>query len=154
MKSKNYSKNIIQIFKQDGFVLSEPDVLLDSDYIIQRSGENFRKSMLTFEDDAGKSICLRPDLTVASCIKYLKDSPKKNSKIFYYGQAYRRSRTSKDKVINNQLGIEILGSKNKSTDDLKILKTIIYYFGILILITGAVFLSNIIYEIIYFKLKS
>lgn len=35
-----------------------------------------------------------------------------------------------------------------------ILKTIIYYFGILILITGAVFLSNIIYEIIYFKLKS
>jgi ATP phosphoribosyltransferase regulatory subunit len=125
MKSKNYSKNIIQIFKQDGFVLSEPDVLLDSDYIIERSGENFRKSMLTFEDDAGKSICLRPDLTVASCIKYLKDSPKKNSKIFYYGQAYRRSRTSKDKVINNQLGIEILGSKNKSTDDLKILKTII-----------------------------
>ena len=35
-----------------------------------------------------------------------------------------------------------------------ILKSIIYYFGILILITGAVFLSNIIYEIIYFKLKS
>ena len=28
--------------------------------------------MLTFEDDAGKSMCLRPDLTVASCIKYLK----------------------------------------------------------------------------------
>jgi len=35
-----------------------------------------------------------------------------------------------------------------------ILKTIIHYVGILILITGAVFLSNIIYEIIYFKLKS
>ena len=35
-----------------------------------------------------------------------------------------------------------------------ILKLIIYYFGILLLIAGAVFLSNIIYEIIYFKLKS
>ncbi|MDA9559073.1 hypothetical protein N9R86_03770 [Alphaproteobacteria bacterium] len=35
-----------------------------------------------------------------------------------------------------------------------ILKTIIYYLGVLILITGAVFFSNIIYEIIYFKLKS
>ena len=35
-----------------------------------------------------------------------------------------------------------------------ILKTISYYFGILILIASAVFLSNIIYEIIYFKLKS
>ena len=124
MKSKNYSENIIKVFKKDGFVLSEPDVLLDSDYIIQRSGENFRKLMFTFEDDTGKSMCLRPDLTVASCIKYLKGNSKANSKIFYSGQAYRRSNSPKDKVINDQLGIEILGSKNKSTDDLKVLKTI------------------------------
>ncbi len=120
MKSRNYSENIIKVFKKDGFVLSEPDVLLDSDYIIQRSGENFRKLMLTFEDDSGKSICLRPDLTVASCIKYLKDNSKANSKIFYSGQAYRRSNNPKDKVINDQLGIEILGSKNKFTDDFKV----------------------------------
>ena len=125
LKSKNYSENIIKVFKKDGFVLSEPDVLLDSEYIIQRSGENFRKLMLTFEDDAGKNMCLRPDLTIASCIKYLKDNSKKNSKIFYSGQAYRRSNNIKDKVINDQLGIEILGSKNKSSYDLKVLKTII-----------------------------
>ena len=124
MKSKSYSENIIKVFKKDGFVLSEPDVLLDSNYIIQRSGENFRKLMLTFEDDTGKSMCLRPDLTVASCIKYLKDNSKAKSKIFYSGQAYRRSNNPKDKVINDQLGIEILGSKNKFTDDLKVLKTI------------------------------
>ena len=68
MKSENYSENIIKVFKKDGFVLAEPDVLLDSDYIIQRSGENFRKLMLTFEDDTGKSMCLRPDLT--SCLLY------------------------------------------------------------------------------------
>ncbi len=124
MKLKNYSENIIKVFKKDGFVLSEPDVLLDSDYIIERSGENFRQSMLTFEDDSGKSVCLRPDLTVASCIKYLKENSKANSKIYYSGQAYRRSNNSKDKVIYDQLGIEILGSKNKSIDDLKVLKTI------------------------------
>jgi len=124
MKSKKYSENIIKVFKRDGFILSEPDVLLDSDHIIQRSGENFRKLMLTFEDDTGKSMCLRPDLTIASCIKYLKDNSKANSKIFYSGQAYRRSNNLKDKVVNDQLGIEILGSKNKSIDDLKVLKTI------------------------------
>ena len=33
-------------------------------------------------------------------------------------------------------------------------KTIVYYFGILLLLAVAVFLSNIVYEIIYFKLKS
>jgi len=30
MKSKNYSENVIKVFKKHGFVLSEPDVLLDS----------------------------------------------------------------------------------------------------------------------------
>ncbi len=125
MKSKNYSEKIINVFKKDGFVLSEPDVLLDSDYIIQRSGENFRKLMLTFEDDTGKSMCLRPDLTVASCIKYLKENSKATSKIFYSGQAYRRSSNPKEKIINDQLGVEIIGSKKKVADDEKVLKTIL-----------------------------
>ncbi len=125
MKLKNYSEKIINVFKKNGFLLSEPDVLLDSEYIIQRSGENFRKLMLTFEDDTGKSMCLRPDLTVASCIKYLKENSKATSRIFYSGQAYRRSSNPKEKIINDQLGIEIIGSKKKVIDDEKVLKTIL-----------------------------
>ena len=125
MKLKNYSEKIINVFKKNGFLLSEPDVLLDSEYIIQRSGENFRKLMLTFEDDTGKSMCLRPDLTVASCIKYLKENSKATSKIFYSGQAYRRSSNPKEKIINDQLGVEIIGSKKKVADDEKVLKTIL-----------------------------
>ena len=78
MKSKKLSEVIIKTFKSNGFVLSEPDVLLDSEYIIERSGEKFRSSMLTFESEDGKIMCLRPDLTVASCINYLKK--KTNSK--------------------------------------------------------------------------
>ena len=89
MKSKKLSETIIQNFKKNGFVLSEPDVLLDSDYIIERSGEKFRSSMLTFDREDGKTMCLRPDLTVASCISFLQK--KSSSKIYYSGQAYRRS---------------------------------------------------------------
>ena len=80
MKSKKLSDQIIKTFKSNGFVLSEPDVLLDSEYIIQRSGENFRKSMLTFENEDGKVMCLRPDLTVASCIKFLEKKSKSKIK--------------------------------------------------------------------------
>ena len=123
MKSKKLSEQIIKTFKSNGFVLSEPDVLLDSEYIIQRSGENFRSSMLTFENDDGKVMCLRPDLTVASCIKYLEKKTK--SKIYYSGQAYRRSNQKTSELINDQLGIEILGSKNKLQDDYKVIKTIL-----------------------------
>ena len=57
MKLKKSSKAIIQTFKSNGFVLSEPDVLLDSEYIIERSGEKFRSSMLTFENEDGKTMC-------------------------------------------------------------------------------------------------
>ena len=78
MKSKKLSEVIIKTFKSNGFVLSEPDVLLDSDYIIERSGEKFRSSMLTFDREDGKTMCLRPDLTVASCISFLqKNLPQK-----------------------------------------------------------------------------
>ena len=123
MKSKKLSDRIIKTFKSNGFVLSEPDVLLDSEYIIQRSGENFRRSMLTFENEEGKLMCLRPDLTVASCIKYLEKKSK--SHIYYSGQAYRRTSDKKSDLINEQLGIEIFGSKNQLTDDYKVIKTII-----------------------------
>ena len=70
MKLKK-SKAIIKTFRSNGFVLSEPDVLLDTDYIIERSGEKFRNSMLSFQREDGKTMCLRPDLTVASCIRFL-----------------------------------------------------------------------------------
>ena len=123
MKLKKSSEAIIKTFKSNGFVLSEPDVLLDSEYIIERSGEKFRSSMLTFENEDGKTMCLRPDLTVASCIKFLQK--KTSSKIYYSGQAYRRSSNKESNFINDQLGIEILGSKNKIQDDFKVISTII-----------------------------
>ena len=123
MKSKKLSEKIIKTFKSNGFILSEPDVLLDSEYIIQRSGENFRRSMLTFENEDGKVMCLRPDLTVASCIKFL--DKKSKSKIYYSGQAYRTTDKKGSGLINDQLGIEILGSKNQLQDDFKVIKTIL-----------------------------
>ena len=123
MKSKKLSEIIIKNFNSNGFVLSEPDVLLESDYIIERSGEKFRSAMLTFEREDGKTMCLRPDLTVASCISFLqKRSP---AKIYYSGQAYRRSGSKSTNFINDQLGIEIFGSKNKISDDYKVISTIL-----------------------------
>ena len=123
MKSKKLSEKIIKTFINNGFVLSEPDVLLDSEYIIERSGEKFRSSMLTFESKDGKVMCLRPDLTVASCINYLQKKTK--SKIYYSGQAYRRSDKKNSDLVNDQLGIEIFGSKNQIQDDFKVITTIL-----------------------------
>ncbi len=123
MKSKKLSEAIINTFEKNGFVLSEPDILLDSNYIIERSGEKFKNSIFTFENEEGKTMCLRPDLTVASCINYIKN--KTFSKIYYSGQAYRRINEKGAKFIINQLGIEIFGSKDKIKDDFKVISTIV-----------------------------
>ena len=79
--------------------------------------------MLAFENEDGKVMCLRPDLTVASCIKFLEKKSK--SKIYYSGQAYRRVNKKGSDLVNYQLGIEILGSKNQLQDDLIVIKTIL-----------------------------
>ena len=75
MKSKKLSEVIIKTFKSNGFVLSEPDVLLESDYIIERSGEKFRSSMLTFDREDRKNDVLKTRLN--SCIMH-KFPDKKN----------------------------------------------------------------------------
>ena len=79
--------------------------------------------MLTFDREDGKTMCLRPDLTVASCISFLQK--KTSSKIYYSGQAYRRSSGKGENFINDQLGIEILGSRNLIKDDYKVISTIL-----------------------------
>ena len=74
-------------------------------------------------DQNGKEICLRPDLTIASCIKYLNQKKKRSSKVFYNGQAFRKVQKKNEKIIRDQIGFEIIGSKNEKRDDKQIINT-------------------------------
>ena len=68
-------------------------------------------------------MCLRPDLTIVSCLRYLKNRAKIKEKIFYSGQAFRKIKDQKSKIIRNQIGYEIIGSKNVEQDDYEIIQT-------------------------------
>ena len=68
-------------------------------------------------------MCLRPDLTIASCLRYLKNKTKNKEKIFYSGQAFRKVKDQKGKIIRNQVGYEIIGSKSVKQDDYEIIQT-------------------------------
>ena len=71
MKSKNLSENILKSLKSSGFDYIDLDTVIPTNLILERSGESFRSLIFSFIDQNGKEICLRPDLTIASCIKYL-----------------------------------------------------------------------------------
>ena len=111
MKSKKYSEALLNLFKKKGFKVKEFENIIESKIIIERSGEIFKKSLLSFEDDNGKSFSLRPDLTISACLDYIKNVKKGVYKYAYFDQAYRRT-FGKESLVRNQLGCEIIGSTN------------------------------------------
>ena len=123
MKSKNLSEKILRSVKSKGFKYIELPSVIDTNHIVQRSGESFRKFIFSFTDQKGNELCLRPDLTIASCLRYLENNLKGKEKIFYTGQAYRKSQNKKDSIIRNQVGFEIIGSQDEKNDDKEIVNT-------------------------------
>jgi ATP phosphoribosyltransferase regulatory subunit len=123
MKSKNLSENILRSVKSKGFKYIDLPSVIEANHIVQRSGENFRKFIFSFIDQNGSELCLRPDLTIASCLRYLESNLKGKEKIFYSGQAYRKSQNKKDSIIRDQVGFEIIGSKDEKNDDKEIINT-------------------------------
>ena len=123
MKSKKLSENILKAIKSRGYKYIELDAVIGADQIIRRSGENFRQYMFSFQDPNGNEMCLRPDLTIVSCLRYLKNKTKTKEKIFYSGQAFRKIEDKGEKIIRNQIGYEIIGSKSIKQDDIEIIQT-------------------------------
>ena len=123
MKSKNLSDKILRSVKSNGFKYIQLPSVIETNHIVQRSGESFRKFIFSFIDQTGNELCLRPDLTIASCLRYLENNLKGKEKIFYSGQAYRKSENKKDSIIRNQIGFEIIGSQSEKIDDKEIINT-------------------------------
>ena len=123
MKSKKLSEKILKIIKSKGFKSIELEPVLESKYILQRSGEKFRKFMFSFYDSNGKELCLRPDLTISSILRYVQNKFNKKKKVCYSGEAYRKTYNNKDSIINDQIGYEILGTEDKKKEDKEIIDT-------------------------------
>ena len=111
MKSKKYSEALLNLFKKKGFKVKEFENIIESKIIIERSGEIFKKSLLSFEDENGKNFSLRPDLTISACLDYIKNVKKGTYKYAYFDQAYRRT-FGKESLVRNQLGCEVIGSSS------------------------------------------
>ena len=153
MKSKNLSEKILRSIRSNGFNYIELDSVIETNHIVQRSGENFRKFIFSFTDQNGNELCLRPDLTIVSCLRYLENNFKGKEKIFYSGQAYRKSNNKKDSIIRNQVGFEIIGSKDEKNDDKEIINTALKSLSNLSYTKGTLKIGNVeIFNLLISKL--
>ena len=153
MKLKNLSEKILNNIKSKGFKFIELDSVIETNHIVERSGENFRRFIFSFSDQSGNELCLRPDLTIASCIRYLNQKSKKAEKVVYSGQAFRKTFNQKDPIIKNQIGFEIIGSNKEKEDDKKIIETSLKSLSRLNYRSGNLILGNVeIFKLLINKL--
>ena len=73
--------------------------VLEAKYILQRSGESFKKFLFSFFDLNGKELCLRPDLTISSVLRFIQNKGNKKEKVCYEGQAFRKTYTKRNIYI-------------------------------------------------------
>jgi len=153
MKSKNLSESILKSVKSKGFKHTELDTVIETNHIVERSGESFRRFIFSFNDQNGKELCLRPDLTIASCIRYLNERIKGTVKVYYNGQAFRKSQNRKDPIIRNQIGFEIIGSNNEKKDDKQIIETSLKSLSKFKYSSGSLIIGNVeIFKLLLNKL--
>lgn len=153
MKSKNLSENTLKVVKAKGFKFIELDSVIETNHIVERSGENFRRFIFSFNDQNGNELCLRPDLTIASCIRYLNEKIRGTVKVCYNGQAFRKAYNKNDTIIRNQIGFEIIGSDNEKKDDKQIIDTAIKSLSKFTYSSGNLIIGNIeIFKLLLNKL--
>ena len=153
MKSKKLSENILKLIKSEGFKYINLDTVIETNHIVERSGESFRRFIFSFNDQKGNEICLRPDLTIASCLKYLNEKNKASKKVFYSGQAFRKTQKISDNIIRNQIGFEIIGSNKEKDDDKKIINTAVKSLSKVKFSSGVLTIGNIeIFKLLLNKL--
>ena len=85
MKSKSLSNKILKTIKSRGFKFIELPSVIEADHILQRSGENFRKYLFSFNNSEGKEFALNPDLSLSAILQYAKRTQLKEKKFFIQG---------------------------------------------------------------------
>jgi ATP phosphoribosyltransferase regulatory subunit len=116
---EDLSKKILSNFRKNKFNFTDLDLLIDTNLLAERSGEQFKKFTLTYKDLFGKEISLRPDLTVSTALKYIKEKKNREEKYCYYGSAYRLDKNGDLKVFD-QIGCEIINSNNNRSENILI----------------------------------
>ena len=118
-------KNISNILKSSGFKNIELDNIIESKYVLKRSGGNLSQYLFSFFDKNNNEWSLISDLSIASVKKYIQSKTNKRTKWSYSGEAYKKNNKS---PIVKQVGWEIFGSYNKIKDDKEIIQTSLKLF--------------------------
>lgn len=109
---KGEDDSLLNRFIEAGFQTIETSILQPSAPFINRMGAEMQRRLYRFTDPGGEELCLRPDLTLPTALKYVQDGTKGEARYCYQGTAFRYQPRGAGKPEEfTQSGIEIIGGK-------------------------------------------
>ena len=115
------SHSILNNLTSDGYELIDPPVLVSADKVLDRLGEAIADRLYIFSQQDGIRLCLRPDLTIPTCLYYLDQGLSGEKRLFsYFGKVFQfYGEESNEPVEYTQTGIESIGDSDKNNADIE-----------------------------------
>ena len=108
-------------FERAGYAPVAAPVLQPADIFLDMSGEDIRRRMYVFADPGGNELCLRPELTIPVCRRYL-ESEGGPQRLCSLGAAYRYQKRGSAKLTEfTQAGVECLGTEDAEGADAEVI---------------------------------
>jgi len=116
------SINVMENLISEEFELIDPPVLVSADKVLDRLGENIADRLYIFSDPAGTRLCLRPDLTIPTCIHYLNSGFRGEKRNYaYHGKVFQfNSAISSEPNEFSQAGLESIGGDRSLDSEVEI----------------------------------
>ena len=116
------SLSIVKHLSTDGFNLIDPPVLVSADKVLDRMGENLADRLFILSDQEGLRLCLRPDLTIPTCLYYLDRGFTGEKKLYsYFGKVFQlRLDNSSGPSEYSQAGLEYIGKQDQLAAEIEI----------------------------------
>ena len=116
------SLSMVKHLSTDGFDLIDPPVMISAEKVLDRMGENLADRLFIFSDQEGLRLCLRPDLTIPTCLYYLDQGFTGEKKLYsYFGKVFQlRLDNSSGPSEYSQAGLEYIGKQDQLAAEIEI----------------------------------
>jgi len=116
LRARNSRANgLVELYERAGYARVEPAVLQPADYFFELSGETLRHRLFLTESSSGQELCLRPDLTIPTCLAHIGSGASLPAGYCYLGPVFRDQGGGSGEYL--QAGIESLGRQDREAAD-------------------------------------
>jgi ATP phosphoribosyltransferase regulatory subunit len=116
LRARNGRANgLVDLYERAGYSRVEPPVMQPADVFFELSGEELRRRLFVTTNSEGQELCLRPDLTIPTCLAHIASGAALPASYCYLGPVFRDRGGGSGEYL--QAGIESFGRQDREAAD-------------------------------------